>query len=173
MFALVSISDGALIALASSLPFNKRLPDGGRARFDAVGDERPAHDPVWRCVECVEATTPPDYPYVVTSETREFANGREEIGRAYAPDQAAYQRAIEEHVDAVAQSRGYSGAVSIATYVTSTNQAWALEAAAFIAWRDMVWAHAFEQLAAVQGGQMAPPTLGSFIAGLPAIEWPE
>lgn len=84
-----------------------------------------------------------------------------------------YRAAIEEHVDIVAAERDYSGAVSIATYVSSTNSEWATEAQAFIAWRDAVWAYAFTELAKVMGGQRAQPTVADFIAELPVMEWPE
>ena len=172
IYSVVDIQTGVRMA-EGTLPLEVLLPDGGLARFTMVGETLPGHAPRYRCVERVEITTPPEYPHVVASETREFVEGDDRITRSYAPDIAAYQRAIEAHVDAVAQERGYSGAVSIATYVTSTNAQWSAEAAAFIAWRDAVWAHVFERLAAVQGGQQEPPTLAVFIGALPTIGWPE
>lgn len=85
---------------------------------------------------------------------------------------AQYQGAVESHVDGVAQDRGYSSAVSCASYVGSTVPQWASEAAAFIAWRDAVWVDVYRQLEAVQGGDI-PPSVGDLIAALPAIVWPE
>lgn len=71
-----------------------------------------------------------------------------------------------------AQERRYDSAVSIATYVGSTNPAWAAEAAAFVAWRDAVWAYAYIELDRVMGGQRPQPTVSELIAELPALTWP-
>jgi hypothetical protein len=83
--------------------------------------------------------------------------------------QAAYTAAIEAHVEATARARGYTSAVSCATYAASTIPAWQAEGAAFVAWRDDVWTAALAMLAAVQAGGAIPE---SPIAGLPEMEWP-
>jgi hypothetical protein len=83
--------------------------------------------------------------------------------------QAAYTAAIEAHVEATARSRGYTSAVSCATYAVSTIPVWQAEGAAFVAWRDDVWTAALAMLAAVQAGGAIPE---SPIAGLPTMEWP-
>ena len=83
--------------------------------------------------------------------------------------QAAYTAAIEAHVEATARARGYTSAVSCATYAASTIPAWQAEGAAFVAWRDAVWTAALAMLAAVQAGGAIPE---SPIAGLPEMEWP-
>ena len=87
--------------------------------------------------------------------------------------QADYVAAIAAHIEATARSRQYDSAVSMATYVTSANAAWAAEAQAFVAWRDAVWAYCYAELAEVQGGQRAQPTVAGFVEELPAIAWPE
>jgi hypothetical protein len=84
--------------------------------------------------------------------------------------QAGYTAAIEAHVEATARARGYTSAVSCATYAGSTVPAWQAEGAAFVAWRDDVWTAALAMLAAVQAGGAIPE---SPIAGLPEMEWPE
>ena len=83
--------------------------------------------------------------------------------------QAAYTAAIEAHVEATARARGYTSAVSCATYAASTIPAWQAEGAAFVAWRDDVWTAALAMLAAVQAGGAIPE---SPIAGLPEMVWP-
>jgi len=83
--------------------------------------------------------------------------------------QAGYTAAIEAHVEATARARGYTSAVSCATYAASTIPAWQAEGAAFVAWRDAVWTAALAMLAAVQAGGAIPE---SPIAGLPEMEWP-
>ena len=84
--------------------------------------------------------------------------------------QAAYTDAIKAHLEATAQARGYSSALSCASYAGSTVPAWQAEGAAFMIWRDDVWEAALAMLAAVQAGGAIPE---SPIAGLPEMEWPE
>lgn len=83
-----------------------------------------------------------------------------------------YKAAFDNHLDAVAKERQYDNRVSIATYASSTNQAWSAEAQAFIVWRDAALIYMFEQLAAVQAGEIEPPTVAEFIAGIESIVWP-
>jgi uncharacterized membrane protein YgcG len=83
-----------------------------------------------------------------------------------------YARAVQEHVDATARGRGYDSGVSLASYVASTITSWAAEAAAFVAWRDAVWAYAYMELAKVQNAERAQPTVAELVAELPVIAWP-
>lgn len=171
MYAIVDIESGERLAVGT-LPIDVSLPDGGVARFTEEGDTRPGHAPRYKAVLQEVVTQVPDYPYVVMSETRSYVEDKDRIERVYAPDLTAYQRAIEDHVDSIARTRGYSNAVSIATYVSSTNVQWQAEATTFITWRDSVWTQVLTTLAAVQAGQESPPTLVALINGLPEIEWP-
>ena len=105
--------------------------------------------------------------------TREMTDAEVAEIASYGPTpeqlQAAYTAAIEAHVEATARARGYTSAVSCATYAASTVPAWQAEGAAFVAWRDDVWSAALAMLAAVQAGGEIPE---SPIAGLPEMEWP-
>lgn len=83
-----------------------------------------------------------------------------------------YGEAIEAHADAVARSRQYSDADRLASYVNSTNPAWAAEATAFVAWRDAAWGYAYAQMAAVQAGQRSQPSVAELVDELPVISWP-
>lgn len=83
-----------------------------------------------------------------------------------------YKAAIVAHLDATAQSRLYDSAVSMATYVGSTNPQWAAEATAFVAWRDAVWIYAYTELDQVMSSQRPQPTVAELIAELPDMEWP-
>lgn len=117
--------------------------------------------------------TDPNDPEEAPAFTEHYADIEErvaEISAAAAIDD--YRIAIERHVDAVAQSRNYSGGVSLASYVASTNQVWAAEAQAFVAWRDGVWAYAYAELDKVQNGQRPQPTVEEFIDELDPIVWP-
>ncbi len=48
----------------------------------------------------------------------------------------------------------------------------AAEAEAFIAWRDAALSHMFQQLAAVEASEIAPPSIEEFIGGITPIVWP-
>lgn len=85
---------------------------------------------------------------------------------------SSYKSAFDAHLDQVAQERQYDSRVTIVGYIASTNPQWAAEANAFAAWRDGALGYMFEQLAAVEAGEIAPPSIDEFIAGMPAIEWP-
>ncbi|PWK65885.1 hypothetical protein [Aminobacter sp. AP02] len=85
------------------------------------------------------------------------------------PPVNSYKTAIVAHLDAKAQERRYDNAVSIATYVGSTNSQWATEAAAFVAWRDAVWAYA--ELDKVMNGERPQPTVVEFVTELPLLPW--
>lgn len=86
---------------------------------------------------------------------------------------ADYAAAIEAHIDTVAKGRAYSGAVSLASYLASTNPQWAAEAQAFVAWRGAVWIYAYAEMDKVLSAQRPQPTIPELIAELPAITWPE
>jgi hypothetical protein len=83
-----------------------------------------------------------------------------------------YRRAVQAHIDATAQARGYDSGVSAASYAGDPNPAWAAEAAAFIAWRSAVWVVVFDTLAEVQAGLTPmPETPTALIATLPQLDW--
>lgn len=84
-----------------------------------------------------------------------------------------FRRAIQGQIDACARDRSYDSGITCASYAGSTNPVWAAEAAAFIAWRDAVWAYAYAELAKVQAGQREAPTVEAFLAELPALSWPQ
>ncbi|MFJ6323830.1 MULTISPECIES: hypothetical protein [unclassified Rhizobium] len=88
------------------------------------------------------------------------------------PALADYQAAIQRFIDTTAQSEQFNDGVTLASYKDSSNALWAAQATVFIAWRDQVWAYCYAQLAAVQAGQRAQPTISAFLAELPPITWP-
>ena len=93
-----------------------------------------------------------------------------EVARqAQAEGRTAIIAAIDAAVEAQAKSLGYNSAAHLAGYVTSTVEAWAAEAAVFIAWRDAMWttALALQDAAAAEG---VVPELDAVTAALP--DWP-
>ncbi|MCQ1766117.1 hypothetical protein NOJ28_11280 [Neorhizobium galegae] len=89
-----------------------------------------------------------------------------------APTLDHYKLAFDHHLDAVAAERQYDNRLTIVSYEGSTKPQWAAEAAAYIAWRDAALDYMFDQLAAVQAGEIAPPTIEEFIGGITPIAWP-
>lgn len=83
-----------------------------------------------------------------------------------------YKLAIVAMLDSKAQERRYDGAVSISTYVGSTNPQWAAEAQAYVAWRDRVWTYAYAELDKVLAGQRPQPTVADLLGELPDMVWP-
>lgn len=115
---------------------------------------------------------PEDRVTVVADETQLDAVLRH-LGQASPiADVGDYRAAIQAHIDAMAASKAYNDAVTLAGYVASTNALWAAEAAAFLGWRDAVWAYAYGELAKVQDGSRAQPSVQALVAELPDIAWP-
>lgn len=170
-YSVIDLETGERIAASDQPRMSVLLHDGGVAHFEKVGQVEPEHAPRYRMVD-VEVTPRPDYPVIEVATEREFDGEKEIVRKTYAPDLGAFTRAIEAHIEATAQARQYSSAVSCASYLNDPNPVWAAEAQAFIAWRSAVWAKAFEMLAEVQGGKDVP-TVDGMIAELPAVEWPQ
>lgn len=89
-----------------------------------------------------------------------------------APKLSDYEDAIQAIVDTTAREKFFRDGVTLASYTASTNPQWAAEAATFVAWRDGVWAYAYSELAKVQGGLRAQPTVEGFLAEIQPIGWP-
>ena len=94
---------------------------------------------------------------------------------AYAPPQLVasdYDAAVTAYIDAVSRQRGFDNNRDAASYAGSTVALWAAEAGAFVAWRDAVWSYAYAEMAKVQGGTRAQPTVAELVAELPVVVWP-
>ena len=89
-----------------------------------------------------------------------------------APKVDDYQKAIQEVVDSVARAKQFNDGVTMASYVASTVEPWAAQAQAFVSWRDNVWQYAYSELAKVQAGERAQPSVPKFLSELPEISWP-
>lgn len=106
----------------------------------------------------------PDLSTVITAEQKAAAQRTAVL--------ASFKAAFDGHLDEVAQARQYDNRLTIAAYLGSTNAQWANEAQAFVAWRDAALMYMFQQLAAVEAGEIAPPSIPDFISGITPIEWP-
>lgn len=84
-----------------------------------------------------------------------------------------YRSAIQQLIDAKANERQYDSGSTLASYVNSTIETWAIEARAFVAWRDAVWLYALAELDKVQNTERNQPSVEDFLAELHALEWPD
>lgn len=82
-----------------------------------------------------------------------------------------YENAVQAHLDATAQTRGYDNTYTCLSYRDSSDEKWKREANIFNLWRDSVWRKAHEILDAVMCGAIPQPTVEEVIAQLPKIEW--
>lgn len=82
-----------------------------------------------------------------------------------------YENAVQAHLDATAQTRGYDNTYTCLSYLSSTDEIWKRESNAFNAWRDSVWRKAHEILNAFMAGEIKQPTIEEVIAQLPPIDW--
>lgn len=85
-----------------------------------------------------------------------------------------FKLAIQQHMDAKAVAAGYD---DIKTAVTYADEPAVLrfqaEGQAFRAWRSLVWAYGYEQLAAVEAGTKPQPSVAQFLAELPPLDLPQ
>lgn len=82
-----------------------------------------------------------------------------------------YEAAVQNHLDATAQSRGYDNTYTCLSYLSSTDPVWHKEANAFNVWRDQVWRKCHDILNSVMAGECAAPSLEELLAMLPVIDW--
>ncbi|MHB2265643.1 hypothetical protein [Aliihoeflea sp. PC F10.4] len=106
-----------------------------------------------------------------TPEPSQIITAAQRAVEAKAATVETFRAAIQQHVDAQAQSRRYDNGNSLASYVASTNETWAAEAQVFVAWRDAVWQHAYAELDKVMEGEREQPSVADFIGELPVIDW--
>ncbi len=80
-----------------------------------------------------------------------------------------FKEAIQAKIDTAAQAKGYDNIVSACSYAGYENP-FRAEGEAFGVWRANVWAYGYKQLALIQTGARAIPTVEEFLAELPTME---
>lgn len=131
----------------------------------------------WQAIEGDPAALLATYPEgtvevpVKPGENFEWHGGKW-VYAAAAPTVDEYKIAIVSMLDGKAKERRYDNAVSISTYINSTNPTWATEATAFVAWRDAVWAYVYAELLKVELEERPQPTVQEFLDELPELVWP-
>ena len=83
--------------------------------------------------------------------------------------QKAMTDAVQKHLDAAAQARGYDGILSAASYAGDTHPPFDVEGIAYKNWRSAVWLYCYQVLADVKAGTRAIPTPEALIAELPVL----
>ena len=96
-------------------------------------------------------------------------------GSSFEPDPEVVKQelkaAVQAHLDATVQTRNYNGILSCCSYASSTDPAFASEGAAALSWRDAVWRHCYDVLAAYEAGTSPLPSSEVLIAELPILNW--
>lgn len=91
------------------------------------------------------------------------------------PDQLIerFRVVIQEHMDVAARLAGYDDIKTAVTYAEEPAvPKFQAEGKALRAWRSLVWAYGYEQIAAVQSGDRPLPTPEELIAELPLLVMP-
>lgn len=84
-----------------------------------------------------------------------------------------FKTAIQAHMDAAAKAAGYDDIKTAVTYAEEPSVAkFQAEGQAFRAWRSLVWAYGYEQLALVASGGRTKPTVAELVAELPKLVLP-
>lgn len=87
--------------------------------------------------------------------------------------QAQFTAAIQQRLDAFAQTRNYDGILSACTYATSTVPKFQAEGQACVNLRDATWSAAYNILAQVQAGtRPMPQSIVDIESDLPSLVWP-
>lgn len=82
------------------------------------------------------------------------------------------EREVTSRIADVARDKGYDSPETLQSYVNSTNPLWRAEANAFVAWRDVVWAYVYEQVALWENEERTIDTADELVGELDAIVWP-
>lgn len=82
-----------------------------------------------------------------------------------------FEQAVQGKLDSAAQGRGYDSVSTAISYAEEPAvPKFQNDGKAFRAWRSLVWAYAYEQLAKVLAGEREQPTVEGFLLELPALE---
>lgn len=92
-----------------------------------------------------------------------------EIETAQAQTKRRLTAAVQQHLDAAAQERGYDNVFTACTYADEPSvPEFQAEGQAFRGWRSKVWQYCYAQLDAVTAGTRTTPTEAELIAEIDA-----
>jgi len=81
------------------------------------------------------------------------------------------EAAVDAHINATAQTKGYDNRITCALRAGYTNP-WQIEGIAFGEWMDNCYTYCYQVLADVQAATRAIPSEAELIAELPVMVWP-
>lgn len=146
------------------------LPDGSRVSPAYDGWELRGYE-----LKTIVAADPVPNGQHAVSVGVEIVSGVPKYVYELAADQPtveAYSAAVQQLLDQTAGERRYDSIQTAVTYRDDPNPQFASEAAALFAWRSAVWTYADTELAKVEAGERAVPTIAEFLTELPSIDWP-
>ncbi|MCF7543892.1 hypothetical protein [Pseudomonas petrae] len=83
---------------------------------------------------------------------------------------STFEHSIQGFLNASAVAHGYDDIMTAVSYAEEPAvPKFQNDGKAFRAWRSLVWAYAYEQLAAVKDGTRRQPTIEEFLGELPAL----
>lgn len=77
-----------------------------------------------------------------------------------------FENSIQAYLDSQAQAKGYDNITTACSYAAAPNP-FQTEAISFVTWRGNVWHYCYGELAKVQAGTRAMPTIEQIISELP------
>lgn len=84
---------------------------------------------------------------------------------------ARFEQAIQNQLDNAARARGYDTISNAVSYAEEPAVAkFQEDGKAFRAWRSLVWAYAYQELAKVEAGKRKVPEVSDFLGELPKLE---
>lgn len=86
--------------------------------------------------------------------------------------QRQFTEAIQNHLDAFAQTRDYDNILSATTYAASTVSKFQAEGQYAMEARDATWTKGYEIMEDILTGKRVKPTLEEMSAELPSLVWP-
>lgn len=169
-----SIANFETLAEFSEADFRKRYPD------TAFPETIENHNVGELGFAVVEAADAPALSAGETVEPGELLRKGDRVFREWkiihASEQelaSMFEQAVQASLDGAAKVRGYD---SISTAISYAEEPavpkFQNDGRAFRTWRSLVWAYAYEQLAAVKAGEREQPSLDGFLAELPALDLP-
>lgn len=112
-----------------------------------------------------------DITYVDQGDVIKAVYNQVVITKTEAEIKQEFINAVQDHMDSIAQTRGYDDIFTACTYATSTVERFVQEAQACVRFRDAVWSYCYEQLDKIMAGTRTMPSIIEFIEELPKMEW--
>lgn len=84
-----------------------------------------------------------------------------------------FEQLIDNHINAVAQAKGYDNRITASLRAAATDSPWYAEGVAFVSWMDSCYAQCYVIQAEIETCQRNTPNDDEFLAEMPEMVWPE